>query len=422
MKLAYPRQEMLSMNAEESLFRPPPQETMLLDLVQRLGRHKTGRTAVHLHFSKLSTAYYNERFLRIAKDSFATFVSGFEGQLFQLDNNDIFFLAKDVTITILEAVIERIRLLFSQDPILEQTTASGGSCFCTFYDLANDYDQLLADVTNILAEATKRTVQRAAMQSFPQLQPKPVQPDVLSRLEQSLENVDVTNLARRQIVCTLTDKTTPQPLFEEVFVSIEDLQTIVAPGVDLASNTWLFRYLTQTLDRRIMLMLIRDGVSSTRPFSLNLNVSSILTPTFAKFEAAITPQLKGRLVIEMNALDVFSDMSAYLFARDYLHDHGFRLCLDGLTHHTLPHYNRSKLGFDLIKLYWTPNAIDEMLPSATADIRNLVMETGQAHTILCRCNDDKAIDVGQDLGIVMFQGRHVDKLMTNAKLTVPSRF
>lgn len=408
--------------AEEPRNRPPNQEIMLMDLLQRLGRLRGGRIGVHLHFSKLSRAYNNERFIRIAADSFASFVSGFEGQLFRLNNNDVLFIAKDTTVTVLEAAVDRIKILFSQEPLLETYTIKGTSQFCTFYHLDKDYDELLAVAADLLKEAGIRRglFENTAVQS-PAKAP-PVYPDILSRLEQSLGTVDVTNLARRQTVCTLIDEVTPQPLFEEVYVSISDLQNSVAPGIDLNANTWLFRYLTHTLDQRIMLMLIRDGVSSTRPFSLNLNVQTILTPDFVKFEAAITPQLRGRLVIEMNKLDVFSDMGAFMFARDYLHDHGFRLCLDGLTHHTLSYYNRVKLGFDLIKLNWTPNAIDDMLPSKMPEVRNLVMETGQAHTILCRCDDEKAIQIGQELGIVMFQGRQVDRLLTAARIPMQTRF
>ena len=402
--------------------RPPSQELMLLDLVQRLERLRAGRIGIHLHFSKLSRAYSRERYLRIAVDSFATFVSGFEGQLFQLENGDVFFLAKDATGTMLEASVERVRMLFSLDPLFETSTPRGGSAFSTWYDLEKDYDKLLEVARDLLRQAERKRAFDTLSNEKIVKKPTPLAPDILGKLEQSLETVDVTNIARRQTVCTLIDDAPPQPLFEEIFISIEDLQNIVIPGIDISTNTWLFRYLTQTLDRRIMLMLIRDGVMSSRPFSLNLNVSTILTSDFARFEEIITPQLRGRLVIEMNVLDVFSDVEAFLFARDYLHDHGFRLCLDGLTHHTLPFYNRSKLGFDLVKIFWSPAALEDILPSMIPEVRNIVMETGQANTILCRCDNEDAIRLGQDLGIVMFQGRQVDRRLTAARISAPSTF
>ncbi len=395
---------------------------MLLDLVVRLDKLRAGRLAAHIHLSKLSKAYNSDRYMRIAIDSFNNYVAGFEGHLFPLKNGDLFFIAKDVTSTLLETAVNRIRLLFSQDPLLEQRGPRGGSAFCTYYNLEVDYADVLTLARTLSADVDKAAALAQDHPPKPLAQATPVRPEILSRLEHSLENVDVTNITRRQTVCTIIEGQEPQPLFEEIFISIEDLQRVVTPGIDLAANTWLFRYLTQTLDRRVMLMLIRDGISTSRPFSLNLNVSTILTPEFARFETIISPQLRGRLVIEMNKLDVFSDMGAFLFARDYLHDHGFRLCLDGLTHHTMPFYSRSKLGFDLIKILWAPNALDIILPSMLPDIRNIIMETGQAHTILCRCDDETAIRVGQELGIVMFQGRYVDKALVSTRTQPTGRF
>ncbi|MFA6279859.1 MAG: hypothetical protein WC612_03580 [Bdellovibrionales bacterium] len=395
--------------------RPPLQEAILLDLIQRLTRLRAGRVALCMHFSNLSSAYCRDSYIRIASESFTALASGFEGQIFHLSNDDLFFIAKDATLTALEASVLRIRLLFSQDPLMENLSSTGNDSFCTWYNVEKDYDVLLTDVGQALKEAeTTRLKQESLAESAPALIRTPMRPDLLEKIDKSLDNVDVTNIVRRQTVYTLVDNVAPQALFEEIFVSIEDLQNAIAPNINIASDTWLFRYLTQKLDRRLMLMLIRDGVASSRPFSLNLNVSTILTPEFAKFEAVIVPRLRGRLVIELNKLDVCSDMGAFLFARDYLHDHGFRLCLDGLTHHTLPFYNRAKLGVDLMKLYWTPNALDDMIPSMIPEIRNIIMETGQAHTILCRCEDERAIKTGQEIGIVMFQGRYVDHILAAA--------
>lgn len=394
---------------------------MLLDLVQRLNRQRAGRMGVHIHLSKLSQTYGRERYAQIAVESFSHYVSGFEGQLFVLENGDLFFLSKNTSTASLENAVGRLQQLFSQDPLLQQHEENGRSAFCTWYNLEEDYDALLDKVQELLRRAEdQRELAETAFIAI-EREIEPIQPALLSRLEKALETADVSMLARRQMVCTIIDEMNPSPIFEEIFVSIDDLQRVVTPGVDLSANIWLFRYLTQTLDKRLMRMLVRDGLKSKMPFSLNLNVATVLTPEFAKFETIITPQLRGRLVIEMNKLDVFADMGAFLFARDYLHDHGFRLCLDGLTHHTLRYYDRGNLGFDLVKLFWAPHAVDDMLPSMIPEVRNIVMDTGQAHTILCRCDDARAIETGQELGIVMFQGHEVDRRLEQSKLRQPLR-
>jgi len=395
------------------------QEKMLFDQIIRLSKLRSGRTGVCVHFSKLSNAYQRDKFKEIAIEAFNSYVSGFEGIIFPLKDGDLFFLAKDVTQSALETVVERIKCLFSQDPLIAEQRADGKSKFCTYYNLETEYDELLdwiKNLVNIVELKIKNT------EDLNIIEQSPLKPGILARLQESLRSVDVTNVARRQTVCTLIENTDPKPLFEEIFISIKALEEIVAPNVNIVSNKWLFQHLTNTLDFRIMDMLVRDGINFQRPFSLNLNVQTILSPEFSRFEDAITPQLKGRLVIEINKIDVISDMGSYLFAKDYLHDHGFRICLDGITHHTIPFFNKSKLGFDLVKLYWTPNALDIILPSMKPDLRNIIMEIGQAHVILCRCDNETAIETGQELGIVMFQGHEVDKIMEKANISHESKF
>jgi EAL domain-containing protein (putative c-di-GMP-specific phosphodiesterase class I) len=396
-----------------SSLRSPSQELALVDLVERLERYRTGRWAVQVHLSRLLPVYRRDSFLRIATETFGAAVLGLDGQLFLLNDNEIFFVARDVTPTLLRVPVERIKTLFPLDPIFARPLAEA-SCvdnggFSTLYNLELDYEALLQEARARLTKADQARLAAAQRKTTTSV---PLRPEALARLDQTLATLDVAALTRRQTVCTLIDDGAPELLFDEVYVSIEDLQNTLLPGSDLAANVWLFRYLTATLDHRMMFTLMRDGVgATTRPFSVNLNVASVLSPLFPKFEAVIAPQLRGRLVVEMNTIDVFSDMNGFLFARDYLREHGFRICLDGLTHHTLPYYDREKLGFDLVKLHWTPDSLDTMQPEQLPMLRTIVREVGVAHTILCRCDDQRALDMGRELGIVMFQGRAVDRLL-----------
>ncbi len=396
-------------------YRPkaPSQEIAFLDCVRRLGKSRAGRIGVIVHLSHLAPSLKRWSFYRIATETFIECISSFSGQFFRLYNDDIVFLASGATLEQLDNAVNRIRVLFSGDPLAQfDTYGQGVKEFCTWYDLRKDYDKLLKDATGILSQAeefVKRQKDGASPSEDAAI--APIRPELLVRLEDTLAKADLTNVVRRQTVCGLFEDQPPEPLFDETFVSIEELQKTAIPGIDLLSDRWLFRYLTGTLDKRVMSVLMRDGVRASRPFSLNLNVATVLSPEFSRFEASIIPQLRGRLVVEMNKIDVFADMGAFLFARDYLHNRGFRICLDGLTHHTLPYYDRERLGFDLIKIYWTPGSIDEMKDSMIPSVRSIVMEAGQSRTILCRCESAKAIAIGQSLGIVMFQGRYVEALL-----------
>jgi len=392
---------------DQASSRAPTQEPALEDYVERLARQRAGRVGVHIRLSQLTRANRRPHHVSLATDMFAGSVQPLEGRLFVLHNQDLVFIARTPKLTAIDRAIDRLRTLFSEDPVFADQDAIPES-FCTWYRLEEDFESLQEAARQWRQDAEQAQIDYVRKDASEGL--APIDPELLARLEYTLGKTDMTNFARRQLVCTLIKGQPPQPLFEENYVSILELQNRITPGVNWLAEPWLFRRITHTLDRRLMAMLMKNDAPDPRPFSINLNVTSVLGPEFRHFDEIVSKRLRGRLVIEFNKLDVFADMGAFLFARDFLHERGFRVCLDGLTHLTLPYYNRARLGFDLIKLIWRPDGLEDMLPDMIPALRDIVREAGQARTILCRCDTASAINVGQQLGIVMFQGRYVDML------------
>ena len=50
-----------------------------------------------------------------------------------------------------------------------------------------------------------------------------------------------------------------------------------------------------------------------------------------------------------------------------------------------------------------------------AELKQHVDRCGRARIILCRCDSDEAVRFGQSLGLTMFQGRHVDKMLAEGR-------
>src|SRR5262249_38915634 len=147
-------------------------------------------------------------------------------------------------------------------------------------------------------------------------------------------------------------------------------------------------YLTRTLDLRVMAAMSQNGIRSDLPFSINLNIATLLSPEFRRFDALVPPNLRGRMVVEIHKLDVFADIGAYIFARDFLHDKGYKLCLDGLTHHTLPFFDENRLGLDYFKIYWAPEGLNAAHPSTYPQIRELIARYSPKRIVLCRAEDE----------------------------------
>jgi hypothetical protein len=72
---------------------------------------------------------------------------------------------------------------------------------------------------------------------------------------------------------------------------------------------------------------------------------------------------------------------------------------------------------DLLKIIWSPDMADGT-PGQRLDPA-LVQRNGEARVILCRCDSDAAIRVGQAAGVSLFQGRHVDALLAAKSAIAP---
>lgn len=391
-------------------------ERLLLDAIERMEAYREGRVAIHIHLSRLQQHHRKDHYLRIALETFEAQVRAHAGHIFTLTNGDLFFLGKDIKPNILYEAVDRLRLLFAEDPLTQYVhdDDEGGS-FASFYDFTENYEILHQDVLLIhkSAERLKRTRENETGKGRSG-HGRTFQPGDLAKLITILERADLTPVIRRQMACVVLETGIPQPVFEETFVSIDDLQKTCTPDIDLLSDRWLFHYLTRTLDKRVLSVLMASGIKADTPFSINMNIETLLSPEFRRFDEAVPQGLRGKMVIELHKNDVFGDMGAYIFARDLLHERGYRLCLDGLTQHTLPLIDRDRMGLDLFKVYWAPEGLKTLLDGNYQPVRALIKGYGEGRTILCRCESEEAITAGKKLGIGIFQGRYIDRLLAIA--------
>ncbi len=208
----------------------------------------------------------------------------------------------------------------------------------------------------------------------------------------------------------LTETGSPKPVFNELYVSIAELQRTVMPDVDLASSRWLFQHLTELLDVRIMRLLPNLEIDLPLSTSININLSTLLSPAFLEFDRKLRTVTKKTIVLEVQAIDLFGNMRGYLFARDFVRERGYRVCLDGFDPLTFPIINRQQVGFDFQKIQWQPDIEDEVIERHRASLPEAVRAAGPTRVILSRCESERALDFGRSIGITLFQGRHIDKL------------
>jgi hypothetical protein len=400
-------------------------EAQLADHAHRLTRFPTGWRAVYLHLSNLRAQNRQEHHVRIAAASFETLIRRFDGRLFRLENNDYVFACKGAEVSDIEAVIEKLRHLFSEDP-LTIAGSSDGRRFTTWFDISKENerntfkqlsDQLYARAEERRSKERQSRVIDVGVGNRTQQNQEtggPLTPELLSKLEDALSRMDIRSLIRRQPICAIIPGNKPKLVFNELFIAMAELTKQIMPGVDLFADRWLFQRLTQSLDKRMLTALPDMKADMDRALSININVTTLLSNEFLHFDSQLRAATKKAIVFELHTADIFSDMGAFLFARDFVQDRGYRLCLDGLTHFTFPLVNREDLGVDLKKMYWAPDLGDAGQENRREKIRQAVVSAGAARVILCRCDDENAIEFGQMLGISLFQGRYIDSLLANS--------
>ncbi|MCH8999027.1 MAG: EAL domain-containing protein [Proteobacteria bacterium] len=407
------------------------QEVALLDFVERLRKFTEGRRAVHLRLSRLRPYNRRAHHLRIAGSAFDKLVRDYDGALFRLFNDDLVIICNGADVADIDHTVLHLRYLFSEDPFLKNDE-DGDTRFCAWFDLEEDYPDLLdlaqrmasAQAQHAQSKTESKTEQSKAERSdtvpASEIEEKeeeaphsPLDPPNLAIIEQAIAQADLSTIIRRQPICAVVRDRKPEPVYYEIYTSIASLSETLLPNVDMQANRWLFQDLTKHLDRRMISYLAQDDATLQHAFSVNLNVSTLLSPEFLDFDEALSSGTRGGIVIELQLFDVYADLGNFLFARDFLHERGYKFCLDGTTHLSLPLIKREELGFDLVKLQWSPDLFDQLHGFRGNGLRQAALDIGSERLILNRCDSEQALQVGETLGITLYQGRLLDEMLSN---------
>jgi len=111
----------------------PNQESLLLDYMHRLEKHKDGRKVAHLHLSLLRPINRRDQNIRTAAGNFESLVTSMDAQVFTVKNLDIFVIYKDTAHPQVETAVQQIRYLFDDDPLVSEEQSSDQK-FTTWYD------------------------------------------------------------------------------------------------------------------------------------------------------------------------------------------------------------------------------------------------------------------------------------------------
>ena len=398
-------------------------DTVIFDYLRKMEKSLDDYRALYLETGRLENRNMRAVQRQSLIETFETVIKKSGGELFALPNDDVVVFFKRTAQEEILTCLVKLRFILHDDPLIRNNPDLEKSGFARFYDLSNG----AARFRDIIRKATEngsadtKPEERSGRPSMlgqggiygggVRKLRRQLTPQMLGKLQKVLSMADFSSLIRRQSVCAVIGRSAPQMLFDEVFVSIADLRDTLLPDVDLTANPWLFQYLTETLDKRVLASVSKhDDGSLINNFSMNLNVSTILSDEFLQFDEDINASMRSTIVLELQLADIFSDIKAFILAKTFAQYRGYKVCIDGITVDKLKYIDREQLGADLIKIIWHPTFMDVI--NEDKHFTDYVNKAERAKMIICRVDDPQAVEVGNSLGINLYQGRYIQRLLS----------
>ncbi len=349
------------------------------------------RRALLLGLSQLPEDLTRPHHLRLACAALDPLAAADRARRFGLPNGDIAIVWRGEAAAALRASLEAVVHLFTG----EADRLPDPAALIRLFRLPEEAGPLLEAVEqSLLPSAGNAPAGSARAGRAPT---SPLDPPALAALEGALAQADVARFVRRRQICERLPEGGFRLRWEKRGLSVAEIAAVLMPERAVRADPWLFRRLTRTLDRRMLALLTApEELRGAGPFGLNLNIASILSPEFMRFDASLPGALRGQVVIDLLPADIMADPSAFLFARDFARDRGYRLLLHGITADLLEVFPLRRIGLDLMRLYWSPELArrdpDQALPDA-------------AQIVLSRADTADALAWGREQGIKLYQGR-----------------
>ncbi|MCQ2741265.1 MAG: hypothetical protein MJ210_04020 [Alphaproteobacteria bacterium] len=385
----------------------------VVDYLKRLGSSVKTYQALYLNFKSLSDEVKTAQIRKAVQECFSLGAISENIKFFLFPNEDIAVVFKSDLRDAVASCLVKVKFLLQRD-VLVQKVASLEECgVASWYDLSSEYTDFVrrADAAYNVQELPKPQGNASFFDtSSSKIYIKQLTTEMLAKVQKIISVADFSSFVRRQSICAIIGKSLPQRVFEEVFVSIPDMRDSLLPEVNITSNPWLFLALTETLDRRVLELISRhDDGSLIGNFSVNINVSTILSDDFLRFDDSINGGMRQTIILELQLTDIFSDIRSFILAKTFAKARGYKICIDGITYDQLSYLNRSGLDCDLMKIVWHPELVN--IFSKDEHFKDYMNKAERAKIILCRVENAEAVAQGNNLGINLYQGRYVQSLL-----------
>jgi hypothetical protein len=388
------------------------QNARFLSHLKKLGDQTAGYLAAHFHISELPAARRSRDNLSAALAQLTSLKSRYKDtEIFLLRNMDIVVVTRDILRHNFAATCAGIQEIFLGKMGVGFTNVHGGlGEFYTIFDLTNEFDKMLAWAESIagLSEAPALSGGAAPNPTDPK---KEADSATLNRIKEGLPRTDISPMLLAQAAYHIGEPDKVNVLFRENYIAVKVLENTFCPGQSLTSNRWLFNDLTEDLDAAVLRLLSKpEERESRRRFSINLNLSTLASDRFAKFDSELKPEQRQNIIIEINKTDMFESPRLWVKSVPRLRDRGYKVLLDSLHYEAVEFIDFTAIACDFVKMFWS-GEIMKLPQDRFGKLQERVGRRSSPQFVLARCDTAEGLRFARSAGILILQGRLIDNMV-----------
>ena len=375
--------------------------------------------SVIIYGSRLQNKYKNEFRQKIITNVINEIFKYNSNYLFMFDDHDIILIFQAGRIEadshkLIRIVNQQVKRLFLDDPAIHDEEENEKPRFCEHFLLSNadaitQFNNTQQSIIKHNDDFCKEMIAKKSSENITDFTPKH-----LLFLEQSLTQETILKLITTQPIVQIKGSEFTK-IFYELFVTMNGISKLITDeNINVTSNHGLFRYITDKLDINVLKILAEKQYESFHGngTSININCHSILSQEFDAFTETITQKARKTILLELQAADIFLDINIFIQARNKATNLGYITCIDGLSTESINYLARENLECDFVKLRWDADLASSLTEENAGLLLASVTKYNPKRIILCRCDSEHAIEYGEKLGIMLYQGWHVDALLS----------
>lgn len=386
--------------------KPEYDDQKLLTLLQSAKREVQGLRLIHLHMSLLKDKSHLD-LMSIKRAMQETADQSSYLQVFNLSNDDVIVLYKGIKFSLISDVCSKIEKLLLSRTSMEKRNPYGEDSLYSIMELSLNFVNVIRFIEALQSEGGGDQQQETK---------PPITLEELAKIERAVQMFDLSPFMLNQPVANIQNGDQNEFEYFELYIAIKALEERLSPQYDITANRWLFSYFTANLDMSV-LKALNYGVDFLRGrrIGLNLNLSTILSASFVKFDERLTTDLRGNVVLEVNKADLVENISMYKEVVDFASSRGYQICIDGLNDFWVTHMDLEYMAADYAKIIWSPE-MDQMSPGELEAFQERIQQQENCRYILARCGSVAGLMFADKVGIQLVQGRVVDNILRKGVL------